>query len=74
MQRANFCQALFLYPATDVAQPVQENFRVHVDKLSENFSFDSYTFLAKHHVESDFPGLKLVRSNPVKVGKLQGHR
>ena len=24
--------------------------------------------------ESDFPGLKLVRSNPVKVGKLQGHR
>ena len=74
IQTNNFSQALFLYPGTDIVAPVVENFHISVDELSENFSFDSYTFMAKHHVESQFPGAKLLRSLPVKLGKLQGHR
>jgi hypothetical protein len=63
-----------LYPGKDTDPPEHAHISITPTKLSDNMSLDTFTFMAKHSVESDYPELKLSDSKPSSIGKIAGHR
>ncbi|MBT9585480.1 hypothetical protein IV102_19210 [bacterium] len=64
----------FLYPGKDTDNPEHAHISITPTKLSENMSLDSFTFMAKHTVENDYPELKLSSSRTSQLGKIDAHR
>lgn len=64
----------FTYPTKEAAEPEEAHIRITPSKVSEGMGLDSFAFMAKHSIESDFPELKLADSKQIKLGKLDGHR
>ncbi|MBS2033611.1 hypothetical protein JST97_01405 [bacterium] len=64
----------FLYPGKDTDEPEDANVSINANNISGTMSMDSLTYMGKFQIEQAMPNMKLVSSNPMKVGKLDGHR
>ena len=73
-ERLTDAALFFLYPGKDTDNPEQAHISITPTKLSENMSLDSYTFMAKHTIENDYPELKLSYSKAAQLGKIDAHR
>lgn len=63
-----------LYPGKDVSDPEHAHISITPTRVSSGMSLDSFTFMAKHTVENDYPELQLGYSRPTMLGKLEAHR
>lgn len=63
-----------LYPGKDVTTPERDNINITPTVNSDGMSMDSYTFMAKHGIESRYPEVNLNSSKPAKLGAMSGHR
>lgn len=70
-RQANFAPFLLTYPGQKILEPALENFHVTVTKLSGNLGYSSFMEMDRRQVEDQFPGIKLVKSKPQKLGKIK---
>jgi len=63
-----------LYPGKDGEDPQHAHISITPTRVSSGMSLDSFTFMAKHTVENDYPELQVGYSKRAMLGKLDAHR